>query len=119
MGAPVRAHGPRGIEPERGQPLQIEHLDDPRAAAAQLEMRAVGCDRGVRAGSLRDDDVAGVVHETGNRVSRCARGQCEQERQRERGSGAAPSFVGARSQPTVVVTARAIQITALVRHQAQ
>ena len=79
---------------------------------------AVGCDHGVRAGRLSDDDVAGVVHETGNRVSRCACGQCEQERQRERGSCARPHS-SARSQPTVVVAARASQSTALVRHQAQ
>ena len=83
-----------------------------------FEVDAVGRDRGVRAGRLSDDDVAGVVHETGNGVSRCACGQCERQRQRQRGSGARPHS-SARSQPTVVVAARASQSTALVRHQAQ
>ena len=113
--APARPGAAR-IEPERGVPLGIEHLDDVRPRTAQLEVGAVGGDRGVRAGRLDQHDVAGVVDEAGNRVCRRARRRHEQRGQRER---EATTHSSARSQPTAVVTARAIQMTALVRHQAQ
>ena len=82
-------------------------------------MRAVGGDPRLRAGRLREHDVARVVHEPLDRVGG-GRGKREQGDERER---ALPARVippsAARNQPTPVVTASAIQITALERHHAQ
>ena len=76
------------VELERGCALQVEHLDDARAVAAQHEVRAVGGDRGVRAGRLGEHDVALVVHEALDRVRGGARGQRQQREQRRRARGA-------------------------------
>ena len=83
-------------------------------------MHAVCRNRGVRAGSLGEHDVARVVHEAGNRMGRGTRGQRQQHREGERDRESSRHSSGrARYQPTAVVAASASQMTALARHQAQ
>ena len=63
------------VELQRGRALQVEHLHDARPVPLEHEVRPVGRDAGVRAGRLRQHDVAGVVHEAADRVGGGARGQ--------------------------------------------